>query len=108
MAGADDGSRLPIFPGYAHYTTVRLAASAIASIVPLGPASESFTLARGVAKPKAGQVLLVGRGELVPDGLIAVVRTVTANSSGVITVTAADGTLGDAYAKLAAVATKST
>jgi PKD domain len=85
-------------------TTVRLGASAIASIVPLGPTSESFTLAHGVAKPKVGQVLLVGRGKLVPDGLIAVVRTVTASSSKVITVTATDGTLNDAYAKLAAVA----
>ena len=86
-------------------TTVRLGASAVASIVPLGSQSESFTLARGVAKPKVGQVLLVGRGKLVPDGLIAVVRTVTSSSAGAITVTATDGTLSEVYAKLAAVAT---
>jgi hypothetical protein len=86
-------------------STVQLPASDISAVVPLDPSSESFTLARGVEEPKAGQVLLVGRGSLVPDGLIAVVRKVVKSSSGVITVTATDGTLGDAYEKLAAVAT---
>ncbi|TVZ02782.1 hypothetical protein EAS64_20000 [Trebonia kvetii] len=62
-------------------TTVRLGALAIASIVPLRPTSESLTLAHDVAKPKVGQVLLAGRGKLVPAGLIAVVRTVTSSSS---------------------------
>jgi hypothetical protein len=86
-------------------STVQLPSSDISAVVPLGPSSESFTLARGVEEPKAGQVLLVGRGSLVPDGLIAVVRKVVKSSGGVITVTATDGTLGDAYKKLAAVAT---
>ncbi len=86
-------------------SAVKLPASDLGSIVPLGPSSESFTLKPGVRVPKAGQTLLVGRGPLVPDGLIAVVRKVVRKAGGATAVTATDGTLADAYAGLAVVAT---
>ena len=84
--------------------TTKLPASDLRSVVPLGQSRESFTLKPGVEEPRPGQTLLIGRGALVPDGLIAVVQTATGQSDGATAVTATDGTLSDAYQTLAVVA----
>ena len=81
----------------------RLSASQIISFMPLSSTSERFTLARGIPRPVRGHVFLVGRGRLLPLGLIAVVLHASGNMDGTTIVVARDGSLANVYSDLSVV-----
>lgn len=80
----------------------KLPASDLADVKALGASTERITLHAGVEKPAKGQVLFISKGSLEPNGLIAVVDSVTSGAAGTTVVDSHDGTLASLYSKLRA------
>jgi hypothetical protein len=81
-------------------STVRLPGRDLRNLAPAEGGREVVTLTPGIRHPAPGSTLLFAPGRLVPQGLAAVVDTVTVNPDGSLAVAAHDGSLSDIYRSL--------
>ena len=81
-------------------STLRLSDRTLQAIVPAEGGRENVTLVRGTRPPALGSTLLFAPGRLVPQGLAAVVDSVSVNADGSLTVASHDGGLADIYRSL--------